>query len=67
MGSLKPKYEHRFVLDCATIISIFGFAFVGWRINRSREGMRSDVRTKLSPTEEDQKSSTGESQNEEFK
>ena len=61
---LKPKYEHRFVWIAPIVVSIFGFAFVGWRINRSREGMRSDVRIKSSPTEEDQQSSTGESQNE---
>ena len=46
------------------MLFLFWFAFVGWRINRSREGMRSDVRIKSSPTEEDQQSSTGESQNE---
>ena len=49
---LKPKYEHRFVWIAPIVVSIFGFAFVGWRINRSREGMRSDVKIKSSPTEE---------------
>jgi cytochrome c-type biogenesis protein CcmH len=33
---LKPKYEHWFVWTAPIVASLFGFGFVGWRINRSR-------------------------------